>query len=197
MTQNISNTSGKWNIKKKVIMLMALTGMIPFLIFFVLSMTTMKREILKLNENRLTALKEDKKFQIERYFQQIRDQVLTLSESRMIIEAIQEFNPAFFSIESELPTYIDSNKTSKLKGRYRYQFDNTPGAPGGSDSRWFPRKGYSQILQSLYISENSEPIGEKHNLMVSNDGSKYSEVHKKYHPAIKSFLEKFGYYDIF
>jgi methyl-accepting chemotaxis protein len=197
MTQNSSNTSGKWNIKKKVIMLMALTGMIPFLIFFVLSMTTMKREILKLNENRLTALKEDKKFQIERYFQQIRDQVLTLSESRMIIEAIQEFNPAFFSIENELPTYLDSNKTSKLKNRYTYQFDNTPGAPGGSDSRWFPRKGFSQILQSLYISENSEPIGEKHNLMVSNDGSKYSEVHKKYHPAIKSFLEKFGYYDIF
>ncbi len=176
---------------------MALTGLIPFLIFFVLSMTTMKREILKLNENRLTALKEDKKYQIERYFQQIRDQVLTLSESRMIIEAIQEFNPAFFSIAEDLPGYLNSSKISNLKGRYTYQFENTPGAPGNSDSRWFPSKGFSQILQALYISENSEPIGEKHNLMVSNDGSKYSEVHKKYHPAIKSFLEKFGYYDIF
>jgi methyl-accepting chemotaxis protein len=103
MTQNSSNTSEKWNIKKKVIMLMALTGLIPFLIFFILSMTTMKREVLKLNENRLMALKEDKKFQIERYFQQIRDQVLTLSESRMIIEAIQEFNRAFFSIKNDLP----------------------------------------------------------------------------------------------
>jgi len=197
MTQNSSNTSGKWNIKKKVIMLMALTGLIPFLIFFVLSMTTMKREILKLNENRLTALKEDKKYQIERYFQQIRDQVLTMSESRMIIEAIQEFNPAFFSVENELSGYLDSNKTSKLKGRYTYQLENTPGAPGDSDSRWFPRKGFSKILQSLYISENSQPIGEKHNLMVSNDESQYSKVHAKYHPAIKSFLEKFGYYDIF
>ncbi len=176
---------------------MALTGLIPFLIFFVLSMTTMKREILKLNENRLTALKEDKKFQIERYFQQIRDQVITLSESRMIIEANQEFNPAFFSIENELPEYLNSNKILKLKNRYTYQQDNTPGAPGGSDSRWFPSHKFSQILQALYISENSEPIGEKHNLMVSNDGSKYSEIHKKYHPAIKSFLEKFGYYDIF
>jgi|TARA_B110000438_G_C15708233_1_gene604150 methyl-accepting chemotaxis protein len=78
---------------------MVLTGLIPFVIFFVLSMTTMKREIFKLNGDRLTALKEDKKYQIERYFKEIRDQVLTFSESRMLIDAVQEFNLPFFCWE--------------------------------------------------------------------------------------------------
>ena len=40
-------------------------------------------------------------------------------------------------------------------------------------------------------------MGEKHNLDSADDESAYSKLHAKYHPAIRDFLEQFGYYDIF
>ena len=34
-------------------------------------------------------------------------------------------------------------------------------------------------------------------LNETKDGSDYSKVHARYHPILRNFLEKFGYYDIF
>lgn len=53
------------------------------------------------------------------------------------------------------------------------------------------------ILQKNYINDNPFPTGEKEKLDFANDGSFYSEAHKKYHPWIRSFLNERGYYDIF
>lgn len=54
-----------------------------------------------------------------------------------------------------------------------------------------------QELQRLYVNDNPNPLGEKHQLMDAKDGSQYSKVHAKFHPWFKEFLEARGYYDIF
>jgi ABC-type phosphate transport system substrate-binding protein/serine phosphatase RsbU (regulator of sigma subunit) len=59
---------------------------------------TMKDESFK----KLTAIREMKANQIENYFQQIFDQVLSLSESRTVIEATLEFKNGFDNLQSEL-----------------------------------------------------------------------------------------------
>ncbi|HON56971.1 MAG TPA: methyl-accepting chemotaxis protein, partial [bacterium] len=41
------------------------------------------------------------------------------------------------------------------------------------------------------------PIGQKHKFDYAEDNSSYAKIHKKYHPIIRNYLEKFGYYDIF
>lgn len=51
---------------------------------------------------KLTTVREMKAMQIEDYFQQTRDQVLTLSESTMVIEALVQFRKAFHRIDQEL-----------------------------------------------------------------------------------------------
>ena len=55
----------------------------------------------------------------------------------------------------------------------------------------------SLYLQSLYIKRNPNPLGEKDKLDYAPDSSEYSQLHKKYHPVVRSYLQKFGYYDIF
>ena len=52
-------------------------------------------------------------------------------------------------------------------------------------------------LQRLYISQNMFPTGEKHRLDMAEDGSFYSQQHKKYHPYFRSVLELNSYYDVF
>ncbi len=52
-------------------------------------------------------------------------------------------------------------------------------------------------LQRLYITENPYPVGEKDNLELADDGSRYSEVHGRYHYWLRSFLLHRGIYDVF
>jgi methyl-accepting chemotaxis protein len=52
-------------------------------------------------------------------------------------------------------------------------------------------------LQYSYIVANPFDVGAKHQLNRSEFSNTYSDVHAIYHPIIKSYLEKFGYYDIF
>jgi PAS domain S-box-containing protein len=53
------------------------------------------------------------------------------------------------------------------------------------------------LLQKLYITDNPNPTGSKHLLDYAEDGSRYSAVHKKNHPWLRSFLVQRDYYDIF
>ncbi len=55
----------------------------------------------------------------------------------------------------------------------------------------------TETLQSLYITNNANAIGEKHKLDYANDGSFYSQIHKFHHAWFRQFLEARSYYDIF
>ncbi len=51
--------------------------------------------------------------------------------------------------------------------------------------------------RDLYILNNPHPAGKKLDLIEAGDDSMYTAAHGKYHPILKNFLEKYGYYDIF
>jgi PAS domain S-box-containing protein len=63
-------------------------------------------------------------------------------------------------------------------------------------SRFFPTEPGSIKFQEMYISDNPNATGMKHKL-DSADNSLYGSLHQKYHPALRNYLEKFGFYDIF
>jgi methyl-accepting chemotaxis protein len=187
----------QWNIKKKLIAYFLMAGIVPLSLFSWFSMHKMYEERLHLNKERLISLREEKKLQIENYFKQIEGQAATFSDSRMIVDAVRKFSSAINELESEVGDQYGSGEESRLRERYQYQQKNTTGAPANAASIWMPKNKTSQILQSLYISENPNPIGAKEKLDAASDGSSYSILHEQYHPIIRSYLEKFGYYDIF
>ncbi|WP_067212049.1 hypothetical protein [Marinomonas aquimarina] len=53
------------------------------------------------------------------------------------------------------------------------------------------------LLQSVYISDNHAPLGEKDTLISADNGSDYDAVHQRYHPMMRNFQQTFGYYDVF
>ena len=63
-------------------------------------------------------------------------------------------------------------------------------------SRFVPTEPGSIRFQEQYISDNAHPTGMKHQL-DSAGSSLYGGLHKKYHPAMRKYLEEFGFYDIF
>ena len=51
--------------------------------------------------NQLVALRDVKRNQVESYFATIRDQMVTFSQNRMIVEAMAEFRAAFAAMRAE------------------------------------------------------------------------------------------------
>jgi hypothetical protein len=91
------------NFKLRIKILMILlfisiitAGTVGFIAFSI-SSSTLKKE----SFNKLTAIREMKANQIEDYFQQIFDEVISLSESKTAIEATLDFKKGFDALQSE------------------------------------------------------------------------------------------------
>ena len=145
-------------------------------------------------EQKLDTLRDAKRAHIENYFQTIDSQIKTFSTNTSIVDAMREFTAAVD--ELTLTPTATVNK-SKLSDRYQYQKENTEGATDQDKREWMDLDLTAQLLQHLYISNNPEEIGAKEGLDDAGDGSTYSALHKHYHPAIRQYLQEFGYYDIF
>ncbi|PCI26309.1 MAG: adenylate/guanylate cyclase domain-containing protein, partial [SAR324 cluster bacterium] len=176
-------------------------GALPFLAIAISSITQSTDALKQQAFNQLDAVRELKADQVESYFQTIRDQVLTLSENRQTIQAMKEFKAAFHNFDvDQVSSAEQEHRASTLKNYYRRDFLprlNRNQASQNSINNYLPQDPQSRALQSLYISKNPNPIGEKHRLVDAGDGSPYSKTHSNYHPIFRSYLEKFGFYDLF
>ncbi|MCK4898456.1 MAG: HAMP domain-containing protein, partial [Anaerolineales bacterium] len=152
--------------------------------------------------NKLTAVREMKASQIEDYFQLIENQVITLSEDRMIIEAMRDVDNGLHTVDLYL-NVSDSEMESMDEELERYYEEEflprlIPNLlEDVSVEDYWPEDKNTRILQYLYIASNPNDTGSKHLLDNAGDGSSYSQAHETYHPIIRDYLEKFGYYDIF
>jgi len=52
-------------------------------------------------------------------------------------------------------------------------------------------------LIARYTKDNRSPSGNRHRLFDANDGSAYSEAHRKFHGTARPFVHSRGYYDFF
>ena len=152
--------------------------------------------------NKLTAVREIKSAQIEDYFAQIRNQAHTLAVDTMIVDAMKRFKKGFQDIGRELK--YSGAQMSAAESRVRAQYEskfvpllNEKRSSAASASSFIPQGKSATILQDLYIASNPNELGSKHNMDKAADGSLYSKFHEIYHPPIREFLDKFGYYDIF
>jgi methyl-accepting chemotaxis protein len=152
--------------------------------------------------NRLTAVREMKAAQIKDYFQQIGDQIITFSEDRMIIDAVRAFRSGFQGLAGELN--VTQAQRDRFDDELSLYYENEFLARLNPNlertailSRYWPADLETRILQYYYIAANPHNTGSKLQLNEATDGSRYSAAHRLYHPIIRDYLERFGYYDIF
>ena len=154
--------------------------------------------------NTLESIRAIKKNQIEEYFNSIRGQVTTFSRDRMIIDAMGEFKSSFGTYSSEdnvSPSQLAQMKLA-LSSYYTEQFSKTfteqnNGKTVDGDALLDGISDQAIVMQYEYIQDNPNPLGEKHKFGGAKADTRYNELHRKYHPSIRTYLEEFGYYDIF
>lgn len=152
--------------------------------------------------DQLTAVRELKGRQIESYFRLIRDQVVTLSESPTVISALREFAEASRSLEADLGRSGWNRAEAEERLRFYYQDEFLPRLTANvGESRplstYWPEDGAARALQDLYISANPYAVGSKQLMDDAGAAVAYNRVHTEHHPTLRSYLERFGYYDIF
>ncbi|MDP8244358.1 MAG: methyl-accepting chemotaxis protein [Candidatus Hinthialibacter antarcticus] len=186
-------------IRAKLFFLLLLIGITPIAL---MGTMTYFRSIGYLEEaahNQLKSIRETKKHQIENYFSRIEDQIITISEDLMTVEAMMAFTQGYEFLGASPPSAFDENRETyetNLKNFYQQQAASTPGAPEGSAARWYPPSPASRILQCLYITENPKPEGEKQALDRADDDSLYSHHHERFHPLLRNYSNRFGFHDL-
>ncbi|MBI5136743.1 MAG: HAMP domain-containing protein, partial [Nitrospirae bacterium] len=196
------------NIQKKLTWGAVLMGLVPVAIAVALTGWSANQgatdALRQQAEQRLIAMRDVSKAQIEHYFGTIRGQVRTLSNDKMIVDAAKGLTKAFHAYPADkgLGEAEIAALRADLGGYYKNDFGGEYQTRNGGAA---PNMGavLTQIgteavaLQNTFINANPNPLGSKHRLDDPKDGSLYARIHNMYHPHIRQFLEEFGYYDIF
>jgi len=133
--------------------------------------------------DRLTTIRQTRKQQIERYFQDLGGHVLALSNDESVLQAVEEFRGAWSTL---LTVAADG-----MEGRGLAEYYKETESP----MDWLPKDGRAIWLQHLFLSANPYPHGAKDRLLAA-DGS-YGKLHSRYHPTLHRYQNAFGIYDIF
>jgi len=190
------------NIKSKLLLGAVLLTAVPTSIVGIVSAWTagadsraaMHQQV----ENNLVAVRDTKRKQIEMYFQRMHKQVQVLSASPVVSRAIEDFKIALNWLKRDQAEQQRQALGDYYNNQYgRVYTEKNPGSSIDSNGLLGAIDDTAAVLQSLYIQENSHPLGSKHLLDAAADGSGYSKVHAGVHPYFRRYLEQFGYYDIF
>jgi len=190
-------------IKNKMILMACGLAIIPVTIAILVlenvSTSTASEALETAAKNQLISIRDTKKTQIEDYFGAIRSQVISFSNSRMIVNALREFKTSYDFVASDADiNAMRSELASYYKDGFGAEYAKlNNGKTIDVTSILNNLDAESVVLQNHYIQNNKNPLGNKHKLDDPNDGSRYSRIHKQYHPPIRQYLEEFEYYDIF
>jgi methyl-accepting chemotaxis protein len=194
----------KLTLKTKLLIFFLCVGIIPFVVMAVISLTEARGSLAQQAFAQMESLRDVKKGQVEQYLQTIKNQALSFSENHMITAAMSEFSAAFQAfpgdngieagdidgLRRQLATYYQADFSAAYRDQNEGQSPNVGPIVSQLDH-------HAVALQYHYIKANAHPLGSKDKLDRARDASRYSELHARYHPVIRNFLDRFGYYDIF
>ncbi len=192
----------KMSIRVKLILVCIGIGAVTSVVVSWVSVSNSNAALIAQQDASLEAIREAKRQQIEDYFGFIHEQIFNFAQNRMITEATDRFSVAFEKVaeQTELESGSGSDVYRAVKGYYDGEFKPRLAAasqPWRGTETYIPALEQGRILQSFYIANNPNPVGEKLNLDRAVQDCDYNKLHAIYHPRVRDFLESFGYYDIF
>ena len=187
----------KFTLKRKILLILLLVGILPFLVIAIQATITAEKSIEEQTFNQLEAVRDIKKSSIERYFKTIEQQAKVVASSSMSQQAVSLFSESYFSFPEQ---QFDSEGFAKIKQSVKDYWQNQFGAEYQKQNKQeFDIKAFDELskeaiyLQYAFISNNSHPLGSKNGLTNLDGSSRYAADHKRFHDWYNSFVSEFGY----
>ncbi len=168
-----------------------------------LSFSVAKQQIREQAFNQLDSVRQIKGAAIKRYATQVTNQLITLAASPSTIDAMGTMGRSFRKIaqveeiDASQRTAINTDLANYYQTQFAVEFEKRNQTTIDSNALLARLDNTAIALQYAYISHNTNPLGSKHLLDVADGKSIYHQNHQQYHPGFRTYLEKFGYYDIF
>jgi class 3 adenylate cyclase len=146
---------------------------------------------------RLTAVRQTKKQQVEYYFRVLDNHVLTLSEDRMFVDAMGAFRATLRKLDGpEPPPDLRAAMMGFYSERYA-ELSATLQKPAWPEQAYLPLGRAPFYVQYWYLDKNPYPRMERSKLNEAKDGSEFSKVHALYHRSFRRIVQQFGYRDLY
>jgi len=192
----------KKSLSFKLILAFLIVGLVPSMVISLITFSQNSKSLTSEAETKLVAIREAKAFQLEQLYKTMSGQISAMSKNKLTKDAMKDFEVSFPEFSNDFGGDVNAIR-SKLKDYYNNEFgkkflsDNT-GSNIDNISEIYGKLGSNQILlQDAFISSNSSALGEKDALYDLNNGTKYAQSHNTYHSTFRSYLQTFGYIDIF
>ena len=191
------------SIKFRLVSLSIVSLLVLGLIISTIAISKSSDALVKARMAQLSSITESKLESLNEYTQALKALTMSLSNDKATIEMLWQISEAFNNLKDEEEFDIDKIKQNlsehyetKYLNSVNFDFPNVP--PRKNTQDYLPKSNSGLIAQNLYILENENPIGEKHQLQANTKHSDdYSKLHKIYHNKFKTILEEFQLYDIF
>ncbi len=184
------------NLQSKLLTVLLATSLASMLLTGYIAYSSGRDAITQITTDQLSGLRSAKADEIEMYFKNMEQHILTLSEASMTIDALQGFRTAFEQLKD---SPLEGAQRQKLTQFYESDFlpilrKNIAG--DASVFSYVPSEVNTQYLQYHYLAANPNSFDKKSMLNNAGDGSDYSNLHSTYHPRFTRVAERMGYQDI-
>lgn len=186
------------SIKKKLIFGFLVLGILPAVFVFCILTYQTYRHSNQLVESQLSNSVASKIQSINEFLSKVESDLKIQSANGIIVEALKGFDQEFSKINSDKKIPNKDILIRYYETKFKNIFEEKSKEKYSHTEQIVSKLSNAAIyLQTVYIAENKQPIGEKNKLLFAEDGSVYSEVHRKAHPFIAKFVDTNGYYDLF
>ncbi|MDH5778389.1 MAG: cache domain-containing protein, partial [Gammaproteobacteria bacterium] len=193
-----------FKLREKILLSFALLAIIPIVVTSVsLWLQANNQSELAIEEqveDRLLALNEIKKGQIQGYYTQLYKQIRAYSVDPLTVVIIQALSDNFNKDMSQVADAA-SLKTSLIE-YYKTEFTKTFEAANGQ-----PYEGIEAIVeqfdnaaltfQDSFIARNEAPFGEKFSMLDPDDGKLYNSEHASRHMQMQDLVKKLDIADVY
>jgi class 3 adenylate cyclase len=156
-----------------------------------------KAALIRSAENQLQGVRVSKTTTLKEMLEALRDQVISMSDSRAAIEGMRSFKQAYRELSTRS---LSQTENEKLVSFYRDQFipqlaAHVEGKP--VVEQYLPSSSTERYLQYHYIANNPHPYQKMQEYAsAESDDSSYGKVHAQLHPFFARAVKIFGFEDL-
>lgn len=183
-------------VQSKVLSMVLLASLLSLLLTGIISYAIGSRVLTKAAINQLVVLRNSRAEAIKDYFEQLSNNVMTMSEGFLAIDGIRDFKSSYPKLAN---SKLSAEQNQKLLSYYTNKFipklrKNVEGNPVAAT--YLPQTPEDLYLTYHYTVNNPFP-SEMDKLDDPGDGSEFSRFHKKYHPKIRRMSQLYNLRDVF
>lgn len=192
----------RMSVRQLLVVSMLVVGIAPIVLIATVFQSQASDALIQTAMQQITATQASRQSHVEEYFRTIQDQNGALASNQMIIEAMREFSRGFpqMGVTLDITESSRARFDAEVEGYYSRNFASEfeeRNSESIATQQFRPVSQEAYLAQYLYIVDNPHPLGHKEKLTSVGNRSYYDRLHARYHPIMRDYLERFGYYDIF